>query len=108
MDNRTATGQQPDPVAAGLALIKARMPKTYADIQAQAAGPLGREAFALVRRALGGKPNCFYAIEGGHVVGTPFMDMEATLGELVTLNMAFGIGFMSVWPTPAAETASPT
>ncbi len=98
MDNRTTEGQQADPVAAGLATIKASMPKTYADIQAQAAGALGREAFALVRRGLAGKANCFYAIENGHVVGTPFMDMAATLEEVVTLGLAFGIGFMIVWP----------
>ena len=75
------------------------MPKTYAAIQAQATGALGREAFALVRRALKGQPNCFYAIEGGHVVGTPFVDMAATLQEVVTLGLMFGIGFMVVWPT---------
>ena len=83
----------------GLALIKASMPLTYADIQQRAAGPLGREAFALVRRALRGERNCFYAVEAGHVVGAPF-DAMAT-GELdgaVALGTEFGIGFMAVWP----------
>ncbi|MFD1709076.1 hypothetical protein FVQ98_14590 [Ottowia sp. GY511] len=98
MDSRTEQ-EQAAAVAKGLATIKAHMPQTYADIQAKAKGSLGNEAFALVRRSLRGEPNCFYAIEGGHVVGAPFMDMAANLEEVITLGLAFGIGFMIVWPT---------
>lgn len=97
MDNRTAAGQQGDAVAAGLALIKGRMPKTYADIQAQAAAR-GNEAFALVRRSLKGEPNCFYAIEAGHVVGAPFDHLGADVDGLMALGTQFGIGFFTLWP----------
>lgn len=97
MDRRTAEGQQPDPVAAGLALIKGRMPRTYADIQAQAKAR-GNEAFTLVRRALKGERNCFYAVEAGHVVGAPFDHVDAETGMLAALGSQFGIGFMTLWP----------
>lgn len=82
----------------GLALIKGRMPLTYADIQRQATGGLGREAFALVRRALRGERNCFYAVEAGHVVGAPFDDLDSETGQLVALGSQFGIGFLTLWP----------
>lgn len=97
MDSRTAQGRQPDPVAAGLATIRADMPLTYADIQAQAK-QRGNVAYALVRRSLKGEPNCFYAIEGGHVVGTPF-DQQLT-AEVAQCMVAFGSGFVVFWPTP--------
>lgn len=95
MDSRTAQGQQHDPVAEGLATIKASMPRTYADIQAQAKAR-GNQAYALVRRSLKGEPNCFYAMEGGHVVGTPF-DQHLT-AEVAQYVVAFGGGFVTCWP----------
>jgi len=98
MDSRTAAA---DPVQAGLARIKADMPRTYADIQAQAAGPRGRATFALVRRALKGEPNCFYAAEGGHVVGTPF-DLALT-ADVAAQVVQFGAGFIVMWPLVAEE-----
>ena len=91
------SGRQRDPVATGLALIKGSMPKTYANIQEQATGPLGRAAFALVRRALKGEANCFYAIEGGHVVGTPFDRPDLTDAVAATM-VRFGSGFLTMWP----------
>ena len=106
MDKRTAAGQQLDPVQAGLATIKGRMPLTYADIQAQAAAR-GNEAFALVRRALKGEHNCFYAIEAGHVVGAPFDHIDAETRQLVALGTQFGVGFFTLWPL-AVEVAHGT
>lgn len=65
MDSRT-----PEEVEADIATIKREMPRTYEAIRAKAA-EMGDRAFALVRRGLRGEPNCFYAIEAGHVMGVP-------------------------------------
>ena len=53
--------------------IKARMPETYKAILAKAA-EIGNSAFSLVRRGLRGEPNCFYAMENGHVKGADRSD----------------------------------
>ena len=55
--------------------IKQYMPETYKSIQVKAR-EVGNEAYRLVRRGLGGEVNCFYAFEGGRVVGTPFNLVE--------------------------------
>lgn len=44
-----------------------------------------------IRRSLKGEPDCFYAIEGGHVLGTPFA-MEAT-AEVAALILRWGTSF---------------
>jgi len=80
-----------------LALIKDHMPMTYADIQAQAAGPRGKHTFALVRRGLRGDLGCFYAIEAGHVVGTPFGQSDMP-PELAVLMVGFGCKHLVMWP----------
>lgn len=54
-----------------LLLIKTRMPMTYEQIQRKAAQQ-GNAVYTLVRRALRGEANCFWAVEAGNVVGTPF------------------------------------
>ena len=54
-----------------IALIKGHMPETYASIHRRAAEG-NTTAFEMVRRGLRGEANCFYACEGGRVVGTPF------------------------------------
>ena len=57
--------------------IKRFMPETYKAIQAKAA-IIGNLAYEQVRRGLRGEANCFYAFEGGRVVGTPYtMDVQA-------------------------------
>ncbi|MDP3228502.1 MAG: hypothetical protein Q8N13_11075 [Acidovorax sp.] len=65
-------------------LIKSQMPETYKSIKAKA-DVIGRQAYALVRRGLGGEVNCFYAFEAGHVVGTPFncADISRDLAQLL-------------------------
>ena len=52
-----------------LALIKAEMPMTYAEIKAWA-GRIGNKAFEQVRRGIKGEWRCFWATENGHCVGT--------------------------------------
>jgi hypothetical protein len=63
-------GQAAD-IEARVREIKAHMPQTYRSIQAKAQ-EIGLEAYAMVRRAIGGQANLFYAVECGRVVGTPF------------------------------------
>lgn len=55
-----------------IALIKFSMPKVYEGIQARAKVQVG--VFDAVRKGLGGQANFFFAIEGRHVVGTPFVN----------------------------------
>lgn len=103
MDTRTAErpGQQVD-VQARVQLIKAQMPETYAAIVAKASA-IGNEAYALVRRGLRGEPNCFYAMERGHVVGAPF-DMADVQAEMARYMVQFGCTFLVMW-APAAVAA---
>ncbi len=60
----------------------------------------GNAVFRLVRRGCGGKPDCFYAVEGGHVVGTPFA--QAVDPALASLIVQFGIGFLVLLQQAAA------
>lgn len=102
MDTRTAEkpGQQVD-VQARVQQIKAQMPDTYEAIKAKAS-EIGNDAYALVRRGLRGEANCFYAVERGHVVGTPF-DMGDVQAEMARYMVRFGCTFLVMWaPVPAA------
>ena len=105
------SGQQKDSpeelaayVAECLQIIKNRMPETYKFIQAKAAGELGKDAYALVRRSLRGEPNLFYAVEGGHVVGTIFFDSEIT-NDMAKQIVQFGCKHMVLWALPKKEVA---
>lgn len=75
--------------------IKAHMPEVYASIQAKAQ-TIGKAAFAFVRRGLRGEPNCFYAFEHGHVVGTPFNQTDVT-AEIARYMVQFGCTHIVVW-----------
>lgn len=73
-----------------LQIIKTKMPETYKAIQVREKGvttdidgkpavlipAYGSEVYALVRRGLRGEPNCFWAMEAGWVMGTPFNQGE--------------------------------
>lgn len=82
-------------VAAGLAEIKAGMPETYRAIQARAASVDG--TFQLVRRALRGEPNCWYAIERGRVMGTPF-NLGGVMDEVAGYMVRWGCTYVCIWP----------
>lgn len=85
-------------VAQQINVIKRHMPETYKAIQARsAAEDLGGQAFTLVRRGIRGEVNCFYAVEGGHIVGTPFNMPEVT-GPIAMSILTFGCGFLIMWP----------
>ena len=90
-------------VEAQIAHIRTQMPQTYRSIQAQA-NAIGTQAFALVRRGLRGEPNCFYAVEAGHVVGTPF-DQSVT-AEVARHIVQFGCAFLCLWPIAGNSNAN--
>lgn len=85
-------------------IIQTQMPETYTSIQAKSA-EIGRQAFAMVRRACAGEPNCFWAMERGHVVGTPFNQHDIKQ-DLAVAMVAFGAKFAVVWSQAAATKAS--
>lgn len=101
MDAATETGPQVKRnVEAEVARIKAQMPETYAAITARAAEDRG--TYGLVRRGLRGEANCFYAMEAGHVVGTPF-DMPDVSAELARYMVRFGCKFLVMWAPPEGQ-----
>ena len=86
--------------------IKAQMPQTYkAIVERSADTDLGRQAFALVTRGLKGEPNCFYAMERGHVVGTPFNVPNVT-ADLASYMVRFGCSFLVMWAPSAQQEAA--
>jgi hypothetical protein len=93
-------GQQAD-VSAQIELIKARMPQTYAAIKGKAES-IGNDAYRFVRAGLRGEPNCFYAIEAGHVMGTPF-DLPDVHAELARVIVQFGCRFLIMWAPEAQQ-----
>lgn len=102
MDNRTNKAQTAAPQAAalveqGLHTIKTQMPQTYAEIRAKAR-EIGNQAYGLVRRSLAGEPNCFYAVENGHAIGTPFAAIVTC--DAAALMCCFGRGHLIIWPLP--------
>jgi hypothetical protein len=78
-------------------MIKREMPQTYGVIQREAAR-IGNEAYRLVKRALRGEPNCFWAMEGGHVVGTPFNQSEIQR-DVAQHMVAFGCAYVCIFQT---------
>lgn len=83
-----------------IANIKAHMPETYKSIQAKAA-ETGKAAFGIVRRGLRGEPNCFYAFERGHVVGTPFNQTDV-MPTTAFYMVAFGCCHIVLWAGEAS------
>lgn len=80
-------------------IIKTKMPETYKAIQIKA-GQVGNEAYALVKRGLRGEANCFWAMEAGHVVGTPF-NMPDLNREMAAAMVQFGCLYVCTFgPVP--------
>ena len=105
MDTRTPQGSKVD-VTAKITEIKGFMPDTYKSIQARAA-KFGNTAFEYVRRGLRGEPDCFYAFEGGRVVGTPFHQTDV-MPTAAYYMVAFGLNAVVVWWDAAVEVSSPS
>lgn len=105
MDTRTAKVD----VAAKIEEIKRYMPGTYKAIKAKAE-LIGNEAFVLVRRGLRGEADCFYAFEGGRVVGAPFALSEVAR-DVAQYMVTFGCVHVCIWAVstvPAAGGANGT
>lgn len=81
-------------IEADVTTIKNHMPQTYKAIRAKADEMKG--VFALVRRGLAGEPNCFYAVEGGRVIGTKFNLVNVT-DEVAGLMVRFGSRHLCMW-----------
>lgn len=76
-----------------VAEIKAHMPNTYTSIKERAEKHKG--TFALVRLGLRGEANCFYAIEAGRVMGTPFTgEIQRDVAHAM---VSFGISHAVIW-----------
>lgn len=95
------TTKTPAEVEEVIGTIKTRMPEVYKAIQSKAA-TLGKPAYALVRNGIKGQPNCFYAFERGHVVGTPFTLTEIAR-DVAQLMVTFGVDHVVVWPEHAVQ-----
>lgn len=97
--------QVEEQVAQHLMDIKKHMPKTYESIQAKAT-LVGREAFAMVRRALRGEANCFYAFENGYVKGTPFHKTDV-MPTTAYYMVAFGVSCVVIWWDASVQAFNP-
>jgi hypothetical protein len=84
-----------------IALIKTRMPETYQAIQDKAK-VIGNDAFALVKRGLRGEPNCFWAMEAGNVVGTPFNHTEISR-DVAQAMVTFGCAYVCIFAMVEGE-----
>lgn len=107
-----------DEVTEKLATIRQHMPETYRAIKAREKGVIedhdgqrvvvvpayGTDIYALVRRGLRGEPNCFWAMERGHVMGTPFSLTD--IGRDAAWSMvAWGSAHVCIFQEPKREAA---
>lgn len=93
-------------IDAAIAIIKNKMPQTYAAIH-ERAKKSGNQVFSWVRRGIGGEANYFWACENGHVVGTPFSAFISA--DVAQLIVQFLPRSLILFPVDAgAKTASPT
>lgn len=110
-----------DEVTEKLATIRQHMPETYRAIKAREKGVIedhdgqrvvvvpayGTDIYALVRRGLRGEPNCFWAMERGYVMGTPFN--VAGIQESVAWGMVqYGCAHACIFQEPKREAAHGT
>lgn len=97
MDTQTeAAMKSSEEIAALTAMIRERMPDTYANIKLKAAS-IGNSAYELVRRGLRGEPNCFYAFERFNVVGTPFTLEHEDAVPVALYMVQFGATFCCIY-----------
>ena len=92
MDTRTDSASN---VNALVQQIKSHMPNTYKTILEKST-TIGNEAFSLVRRGLRGEPNCFWAMEAGLVMGTPFNLVEVQR-DIAQYMVTFGCAHVCVF-----------
>lgn len=81
------------------------MPETWRKI-GELRDKWGKEHVAdCIRRGMAGEADCFWACEGGHVVGTPFC-ADKELAQLLGLAVALGSRYAVVMRPPAAMAAA--
>lgn len=80
-----------------LQLIKSHMPNVRQCIEDKVE-QIGPEAYALVRRGLRGEAGCFYALEAGHVIGTPFGRSDPRMAQTAQFLVSFGCAHVCIWP----------
>ncbi|RZI82610.1 MAG: hypothetical protein EOP38_15465 [Rubrivivax sp.] len=73
--------------------LKELMPTVADMVQRRRIEEGGAWVTEMVNRGMRGEPNCFYAFERGHVVGTPF-DPGFYMEELARTTAAIGGVFM--------------
>lgn len=102
MDSRTVQKQQGAAVNEGevLQMIKTAMPLTYRSIQNKAA-QFGNDVYRLVRLGIRGQANCFWAMEGGRVVGTPFASTHPVAAVAAQGLVQFGCAHVCIVAEPA-------
>lgn len=93
-DEAVADAPAVDPAKAAIELIKSRMPEVYASVKRKAA-EIGNVAFELVRRGARGEPGCFYAVERGVAVGTPWPVEVPT--DVAALVARYGAPVLVMW-----------
>lgn len=80
------------------ATIKASMPDVYkAVLLAERSPHVGAAVWAWVGRGLRGEPDCFYAMEAGYVVGTPFAREGAVSMEAARDMVRFGLTHVAIF-----------
>lgn len=99
MDQNNIGAARKQDVSEKLALIRHQMPMLYEAIQAKAE-VVGNKAFELVRRGLRGEAYCFWGMEAGHVVGTPFHG-HPVMDQVGNALVQFGCAFVCIWPDDA-------
>ncbi|MDP9902626.1 hypothetical protein [Variovorax ginsengisoli] len=83
-------------------LIRDSLPGVHQAIRERAAVE-GNDVYATVRRGLRGEPDCFYAFEGGRIVGTPFA--TTVTADLAAQIVQFGATFLFMLAPTARKDA---
>jgi hypothetical protein len=83
-----------------LKTIRTKMPETYKEINKRVAAS-GNGVFALVRKGLRGEANCFWAMEAGYVMGTPFT--QGIQKEVAKYMVEFGCAQVCIFQNTSSE-----
>jgi hypothetical protein len=82
--------------------LRQSMPKTAKWVSDRRAEFGAEHVNACLRRSLQGEPGLFYAMEAGHVLGTPF-PAEAPESRWQNFSICTGAGFAVFMQPPAAK-----
>lgn len=101
MDTWTLSKEQAEAL---VVLMRDKMPSTTARVREEATCK-GNGVYAVVRRGLRGEPGCFWAIEAGHVIGTP-LGLEAVLPDVAMAMVTFGASFVCAFGPEVEKVAA--